>query len=211
MEVVAFSRQHPDFKSLLGKVKDKPVLIQAPDRYQHLVKRFTDGLLPWEEFLTEVSKRTGSERPEREIFWPRIVRECGEKNVPVKLVEPDIDKILDAAKKKLQIKGEKADHIVQEARLWFLSGAGYISHFFAAFDAMFFWLPFKHFFRVAWLRFWSLLVNIVPGDQRDIIAAVNFAYASMTDKLVKLLGKGDALVFIDEIIASRVEGRVSEL
>jgi len=212
VEVVAFSRVRPDFKKLLGRVTDKPVLIQAPDRYQNLVGQFTQGLLPWEEFLTELSKRTGSERPEEELFWPRIVRKCSERNLSVKLIEPDIDKLLGAAQKKLQIKGDKSRHIMQESRLWFISGAGYINHFFSAFDAMFFWLPFKTVFRRIWLKFWSFIVNIIPGDQKDVMAAVNFAYDSMTKKLVKMLAKVRvSTVFLDEIIASRVERMVSEL
>ena len=159
-----------------------------------------------------MSKRTGSERPEEELFWPRIVRECSERNVPAKLIEPDIDKLLGDAQKKLQMKGDKSRHIIQEARLWFISGSGYINHFFSAFDAMFFWLPFKSFFRRLWLKFWSFLVNAVPGDQKDVMAAVNFAYDSMTKTLVKTLAKaGDSTVFLDEIIASKVERMVSEL
>ena len=73
VKVVAFSRERPDFKKLLGRVKDKPVLIQAPDKYQHLVDQFTDSLLPWDKFLAELSKRTGSERPEEELFWRKPI------------------------------------------------------------------------------------------------------------------------------------------
>lgn len=212
VEVVAFSRERPDFKKLLGIVKDKPVLIQAPDKYQHLVDQFTGGLLPWDKFLDDLSKRTGFERPEEEMFWPRIVRECSERNVNVKLIEPDIDKLLGAAQKKLQLKGDKSRHVIQEARLWFLSGAGYIHHFFAAFDAMFFWLPFKMFFHRIWLKFWSFIVNVIPGDQKDVVAAVNFAYDAMTNKIVKMLAKaGDSTVFLDDIIAGRVKRMVAEL
>jgi len=208
VELVPFSRVRPDIRGI-EKVKGK-LFIQAPIKYQPFVEEFLDGLLPEEAFLEEVSKRTGYERPEQ-IPWVRVVLLCRNFKKPVKLIEPDIDRVLAKAGKRLNL-GEDAQRIFQEARLWFLSGSGYPRHFYVAFDALFFWCPWRVFFRKLFLRAVAFVVNLIPGDQRDVLALVNEANKVLVEELSDLLKNvKKATVILDEDIADDVKRRVAEM
>jgi hypothetical protein len=211
VNVVPFSRTRPNVKRLKGHVKGPKVFIQAPEKFQPFVDEFLDSLAPEDKFFEEVSKRTGYERPE-ELAWVALVLHCRTLKVPAQLIEPSIDKILDEAGKNLSLKGDEARPVFQEARLWFLSGTGYLRSFYAAFDWTFFWCPWRLFWRKLFMRSVAFVVNHVPGDQQDVIALVKEANAVLTDTLAKRLKDiKKSTVFLDEDIARAVDRRATEM
>jgi hypothetical protein len=209
VEIVPFSRTRPGADKLKERVKGE-VFIQAPGRFQAPVKEFVEGLLPDELLLKEISKRSGEEDPEK-LFWVPVVFQCKVLGVHAELVEPDIDKVLAKAAKELSLKGPDLDRVRQEARLWFLSGSGYIRHFYDAFDMLFFWLPWRVRVRKAWLRACAFVVNLIPGDQQDVMAMVAKANSLLAVRLAKALKGKKGVAFIDEDIAADVARTVEEL
>ncbi|MBR9689851.1 MAG: hypothetical protein GOV01_03075 [Candidatus Altiarchaeota archaeon] len=212
MDIISFSRTEFKPLKLLEHIKDKKVFIQANEKYQPLVSEFYDGLLPWESFLEEISKRTGSERPESELFWIPLVEKCAHTKTPVKLIEPDINKVLTAAVKKLKIDPKEVRHVIQDTRLWFISGSGYLKHFASAFNMIFFWLPKKAYFRNKWLGLVGFVVNHIPGDQKDVMALVHITNGILSERIAKRIHKlKNAVVFLDEDISGRVKKMAAEM
>jgi hypothetical protein len=211
VNVIPFSRTRFDLDKLKGRIKGPKVFVQAPIKYQPFVEEYYDGLLPDDGFLKEVSKRTGYERPE-ELPWVALAVYCKSIKKPVKLIEPDINKVLEKAGKKLRLEGDERRPVFQAARLWFLSGTGYMRHFYSAFDTLFFWCPWRVFWRKLFLRAVAFVVNVIPGDQQDVMALVHEANAVLADELSRLLkGLKKSTVFLDEDIAGRVEHRIAEM
>jgi len=211
VNVIPFSRTRFELEKFKGRIKGPKVFIQAPIKYQPFVEEYYDGLLPDDGFLHEVAKRTGYERPQ-ELAWVSLAAYCKSIKKPIKLIEPNISRILEKAGQKLQLKGDEARPVFQEARLWFLSGSGYMRHFYAAFDSLFFWCPWRVFWRKLFLRAVAFVVNKIPGDQQDVMALVREANVVMTDELSTLLkGIKKSTVFLDEDIARDVERRAAEM
>ncbi|MBR9680622.1 MAG: hypothetical protein GOU98_02240 [Candidatus Altiarchaeota archaeon] len=212
MNIVSFHRAKPEPDKLIKLIKSGKVFIQASEKFQPLVQEYTDVLLPYEDFLIEISKRTGSQRPEDEIFWVEIVKYCVLNTIPVKLIEPKIDVVMKAASKKMNLSESELRTVQQDARSWFISGTGYVKHFLGAFDTLFFWLPFRGFFRKLWFGLVSLIVKFIPGDQKDVIALVNEmnkVYAVRLANRIKHLKT--ATVFLDEDISNEIYRMSQEL
>jgi len=168
------------------------------------VKEYEDVLLPYEDFLNEVSRRTGSERPEDELFWVKIVNHCVLNAISVQLIEPKLEYVMNAASKKMNLSETELRSVQQEARSWFLSGTGYIKHFLGAFDSMFFWLPLRKFFRGIFMAVVALFVKLIPGDQKDVLALVHEMNNEYAIRLAKRIKKvKNATVFLDEDIADK--------
>ena len=207
MEIIPFSRfRFEPFKDRLKKV----VYIQAPEKFSALVQQYYDYLIMEEDFLVEISRRMGSVHPE-EIFWIKVVKECVNNKIPVKLIEPDIDFLIKRVAKKLNL-GKNKDKIIQETRNWYLLGVGYPRLFYLAFDKLFFWLPYKDFFRRSLFRILAKIVSVVPGDQRDMISVVVLVDDELSKALAKKLkGKKRGVAFIDEEISHKVERFLAEM
>lgn len=211
MNVVPFSRTKSNISKLKVRVKGPKVFIQAPEKFQPFVDQFLDNLMPEDVFFEEVSKRTGHERPE-ELAWVALAAYCRMMKIPTQLIEPDIDKVLDTARKNVKLKGEELRPVVQEARLWFLSGTGYLQGFYTAFDWLFFWCPWRVFWRKLFLQAVAFVVNIVPGDQQDVVTLVREANLVLTDNLAsRLKNIKKSTVFLDEDIARDVERKAAEM
>ena len=213
MKVIAFSNSHYNFDKLKKKLPNEgTVFVQGPKKFQPFVEDYLRGALPYEIFLHEISKRTGTENPETSLLWVKLVYTCQKHGLNVKLIEPDIDPILKKVSKELHLKDEVKFRVLQEARMWFLSNSGYVAHFYAAFDTMFFWLPFHLFFRRLWLKIAGAIVNLIPGDQQDVLAAVSKAYDEIGKKISEELKEAqDSTVFLEESIADKVERRIAEM
>ena len=189
-----------------------PIYLQAQSKYQILVDEFLKGLLPWEVFILEISRRTGTERPDETLLWVKLVEESKKLNLKVKLIEPDFDKLMKKVEKVLKMDEGTKTKVIQEARLWFLSNSGYMKHFYAAFDDLFYWLPFHLFFRQIWLKISSFFVHLIPGDQKDVMVAVNKAYDIMTVDIANKFKKAKrGVLFLEESIARSVEQRLLEM
>lgn len=211
MNVVPFSRIRADIDKLKVKAKGPKVFIQAPEKFQPILTQFLDSLMPEDKFFNEISKRTGYERPE-ELAWVALAMYCKAMRIPAQLIEPDIGKVLDKARKNVKLKGEELRPIVQEARLWFLSGTGYLRGFYAAFDWLFFWCPWRVFWRKLFVQAVAFVVNVLPGDQQDVIALIREANVVLTDNLAKRLKDiKKSTVFLDEDIASDVKRKAAEM
>jgi hypothetical protein len=211
VEVVPFARNAFDIDKMEKKLKGTVVFIQAPEKYQTLVDEFYKNLMPWEIFLFEISRRTGVERPEKNLFWVALLYACYNRGIKVKLIEPDIDKLIAGIPEKLGLGPGKTLQVLQDTRLWFLSSAGFIKHFNSAFDSIFFFLPAKSALRNAWLGLAGLVAHLIPGDQKDVMYLVSKIYRLLPFEMAKnLKGPKDALVFVEEAVAGKMEKLILE-
>lgn len=211
VDFVAFSRVNADVESLKREVETgRKVFLQAPQRFQSLVDEFIQGLMPEDTFLREISQRTGFERP-RDLWWVEVAFHCRFHNVPVTMLEPDMDEVLEEAAGELNLQGPGRESVVQEARLWFLSGTGYPKHFYRAFNSLFSWLPFHVGLRRRFLAACAWAVNLWPGDQQDVLFLVAKANGLLAMELARRLEDAEGVAFLDEDIAAEVERLRAEL
>jgi len=173
----------------LFKEKATRVYVQAPARFQNLITHFIRGLSPWDRFLEEVAKRTGVADPEQDprTGWVHAIKMARSLTAKATAIEPDPGKLLEAVEKKLTIKDRKP--AIHEAHLWYLSREGFLRRFISLLD-----FPVKFLapgFRIRWIRFWLMiygaLANILPGDQKDFVAAVAMADHLMAQRMAEAL------------------------
>ncbi len=206
MRIVPFSR----FRTPPIRIEKGPVYVQAPERFQPLVDQLYDRLLMEEDFLCELSARTGDPSPER-WFWVRVVMACMEGRHTVRLIQPLLDPLLEEAAGKLNL-GAHRERIIQEARNWYILGTGYPRIFHATFDTLFFWLPFRSSFRRAAFRAVGWVANLIPGDQRDVLALISETDVLLARAIAKRLRRlKRGVAFIDEEIAGLVEKFLAEM
>jgi len=190
--------------------REKPayIYLQAPDKFQDLINRFIRGLIPWERFLDQIAKRTGTPSPEIDpkTAWVHVVKMARNTTTPLIAVEPDLDKVLKSVEKKLTVKDKKKT--LHEARLWYLGREGFLKRLISFFDFPVRLLRLPPELRTMWIGFWmnvyGVIVNVIPGDQRDFVAAVALADTEIARIIAQRLSKlEDGHAFIDRWYCDR--------
>lgn len=187
---------------IVFKKKPEFIYLQAPDKFQDLINRFIRGMIPWDRFVNEIAKRTGTPNPEMDAQtgWVHVVRMARDTTTPILVIAPDIDVILKKIESKLKIKDKKK--IIHEARLWYLSHEGFLKRLIQFLDTPVKFIRLPAELRTMWISFWmsvySIIVNIIPGDQRDFVAAVSLGDVEIARTLAERLSKlEDGYVFLD--------------
>ena len=174
--------------------KAKIVALQVQKKYGDLIHGFMLNSLTRDEFLEEVSKRYGTSSPrmDNSAGWVNVVIAAKEAEKGVYPIEPNLDKVLDKVKEKVKI-SEKLK-ILKEAESWYLNRSGWFSRFLALIRFPFNLLPrFEPILRIeiAWAKFWlslfATVVNNIPGDQKDYVAALKFMLDTIEDEMLKEL------------------------
>lgn len=203
-----------DASKLIFKKKVSHVYVQAPEKFQDLINHFIKGLSPWDRFLSEIASRTGVPNPETDprTGWVHAVRMSRDTAARVLAVEPDIDQVLEKVESKLTIKDKQT--VLHEARLWYLSREGFLRRLINFFDFPVQFLPPN--FRMGWARFWlkiyGALVNIIPGDQQDFVAAVSIGDSLLSRRMAEALDQHeDGPVFLDKWYAEPTRKAFLEL
>jgi len=190
------------------------VAVQAPQKYQSLVDQLIANLLSWEEFLGEISARTGVSLPleDPRTAWVHVVRACDIIAAKPQLIEPDIDEIMKKVSKKLTIK--EKERIIHEAKLWYLAKEGFPRKLVKFLLTIFIFLP--HFLRI-WLtkvimKIYGFIANVIPGDQHDVISAISLADEEIVHVMAKRIKKAKPeIVILHEWYADEVLQRYAEL
>ena len=187
---------------VIFKDKPKAVYLQAPSKFQDLINHFIRGMSPWDRFLDQIGKRTGTPNPEIDpkTGWVHVVRMARDTTTPVLALEPDLSKVLKAIEPKLTVKDKKK--VIHEAQLWYLSREGFLKRLITFFNFPVKLLRLPPDIRTMWVSFWmgvyATIVNIIPGDQRDFVSAVALADTEIAQAFAKKLAKlEDGYVFID--------------
>ncbi len=121
-------------------------------------------------------------------YYPRFLKIADiakQKKIQIAGIEGDVDSIIEAVRGK--IKEGRNRKVLQEARLWLISNEGPVERFLRKIDRLL--KPLPGGLRQLLVNFisgiYGFIVNIIPGDQLDAVAAVNAAREIICKEIVR--------------------------
>ena len=172
------------------------VFIQAPRSKQFLVEKFMADKLSYEKLREELGD-----------YVAGLVLRAKQKGIKfVELVEPDLEEVMHFVNENLKIKGEARERILRETEEWLKSMRGFYASFIKFLYNLFFFLPVRLRLRAVefFADLFSWLVNIIPGDQYDVVAAINMALEEEARKIAEYIDGRDGSVIVRRDIAFKL-------
>ncbi|MBR9681592.1 MAG: hypothetical protein GOV00_02200 [Candidatus Altiarchaeota archaeon] len=164
---------------------------------------------PWDRFIDQIAKRTGTPDPELspKTGWVHVIKMARDTTTSVLAIEPDLDIVLKTIEKKLTVKDKKK--VLHEARLWYLSREGFLKRLINFFDFPVRLIRLPPELRTMWINVWmnvyATVANIIPGDQRDFVAAVAMADIEIARTIAQRLFKlEDGHAFVDRWYCDKI-------
>ncbi|MBR9679428.1 MAG: hypothetical protein GOU99_00045 [Candidatus Altiarchaeota archaeon] len=172
--------------------KNKLIALQIEKQYVDMVNGYMMDVMTRDELIEEMGKRFGTTMPEKDprTGWIHILDAAKKLDKGVYPIAPNPTAVLDSIKQKVKI--DEKLKILKQAESWYVNRTGWFSRFLSLVRFPFSLLPQSEAvlkIEMSWAKFWlslfSKIVNFVPGDQNDYVAALKFMLDAIEDKMVE--------------------------
>ncbi len=154
-----------------ARIESSYICLEAPPRFQELVNSFLLMEITGEEFLEELKLRLGPKRPS----WVETVFNALGK-AEVKLIGVDAGEVKHKVMERMSLKKES---VIEQAISAFYNGNHVLQRIFNVLK------PLGENFAWFMLRNIAIILNLIPGDQSDYIAAYYFLEEEMCRELLE--------------------------